>query len=65
MEQLNLLNPVYVIGNIVHELERSFRTFDFSQPHTWLLIPAIFSLFRATDLLLEGVKAKFASTRMP
>jgi hypothetical protein len=35
---LNLLNPVYVLGNIVRAADSAVSACDFSQPRTRLLV---------------------------
>jgi hypothetical protein len=64
MEQLlNLLNPVYALGNIVREADAAINACDLSQPHTWLLIASTFCLGEAAFVMLTWVEKKMLAFR--
>ncbi len=62
MELLNLLNPLYVFGQIVTEIDSSLSAYDMSQPGTWIMIAAGlgagYALCAAFDPLLTHVVKK-------
>jgi hypothetical protein len=60
---LNLLNPVYVLGNIVREADSAVSACDFSQAHTWLLIAASLCAGQATYLTLTWGNKEIAALR--
>jgi hypothetical protein len=57
---LNLLNPVYVLGNIVREADSAINTCDFSQTHTWLLVASSLCAGQAAYLMLKWGEKKLA-----
>jgi hypothetical protein len=57
---LNLLNPVYVLGNIVREADSAVGACDFSQAHTWLLIASSLCAGQAVYLMLKWSEKKLA-----
>ncbi len=60
---LNLLNPVYVLGNIVREAEPALSACDFTQAHTWLLIASGVCVGQATYLMLKWGEKRLAAFR--
>lgn len=62
---LNLLNPVYVLGNIVREADSAVNACDFSQPHTWLLVASGFCIGEAGYLLLKWLEQTIVTQRKP
>jgi hypothetical protein len=63
MELLNLFNPVYLLGNIVREIEPAINACDFTQPHTWLLVASSVCLGQAIYLMHTWVKQKLGALR--
>jgi hypothetical protein len=53
MELLNLLNPLYVLSDLIREIASILSAFDFSQPHNWIIVAAGFCLGKAASPLLE------------
>jgi hypothetical protein len=60
---LNLLNPAYVLGNIVRESNSAVSACDFSQVHTWLLIASSLCVGQAAFLMLRWGEKKLAALR--
>jgi hypothetical protein len=61
MELLNLLNPVYVLGNLIREIDSIVSAFDFSQPHNWLIVATAFCLVEAASPLLAWATEKIVA----
>jgi hypothetical protein len=60
---LNLLNPAYVLGNIVREADSAISACDFAQLRTWLLIASSICVGQAAYLALTWGEKKLAALR--
>jgi len=63
MELLNLLNPLYVLSDLIREIASILSAFDFSQPHNWIIVAAGFCLGKAASPLLEWAAEKLLALR--
>jgi hypothetical protein len=60
---LDLLNPAYVLGNIVREAGSAVNACDFSQLHTWLLIASSLCVGQAAYTMFIWGEKKLTALR--
>jgi len=63
MDLINLLNPVYVLSNLLREIGSALSACDFFQPQSWLVIAMAICVVEAIGPLLEWAAKKILAMR--